>query len=229
MANKEAHKNDLLEKPEAIQERLVHAESWIEQNSKLVIGIAVAFLLIVGGYFAFTLYKANQNQAAQKEMFQAQYYFEQDSLELALNGDGNNLGFIQIIDDYKFSDAAKLANYYVGAIYLKQGKFEAARLYLQDFSSNDLLIQARAYSLIGDTYMEEGNYESAAKFYSKAGNYEPNKFFSPSYLMKEALAHELANQKDKAVKVYDQIIEKYWDSSEYQNARKYKAKLTGNS
>jgi TolA-binding protein len=146
-----------------------------------------------------------------------------------LNGDGNNLGFIDIIDEYKFSDAANLAHFYAGVSYLKQGNYEAARLYLQDFSSNDLLVQARAYSLIGDAYMEEENFEEAATYYDKAAAYKPNRFFTPTYLMKAALAYEKLNQAEKAKAAYDQIITKYWESSEYQNARKFKAKLESNS
>jgi len=229
MAKKVEHKHELLENSDALKEKLVVAESWIEQNPKPVIGIAAAVLLVVGGYFGFTYYKNNQNVAAQKDMFQAVYYFEADSLNLALNGDGNNLGFLAIIEDYGITDAGNLANYYAGASYLKQGKYELARLYLEDFSSSDLLVQARAYSLTGDAYMEEKNYEEAARFYSKASNYKPNKYFSPTYLMKEALAYEKLNQNDKAKEAYDKIINQYWDSSEYNNARKFKARLESNS
>ena len=229
MAKKVEHKHELLENSDALKEKLVVAESWIEQNPKLVIGIALAVLVVVGGYFGFEYYKNNQNIAAQKDMFQAVYYFEADSLNLALNGDGNNLGFLAIIEDYGITDAGNLANYYAGASYLKQGKFELARLYLEDFSSSDLLVQARAYSLTGDAFMEEKNYEEAARFYNKASNYKPNKFFSPTYLMKEALAYEKLNQNDKAKEAYDKVINQYWDSSEYNNARKFKARLESNS
>lgn len=228
MAKKEEHKHELLENPEALKEKLVGAETWVESNSKVVMGFGLAVVLIVAGYLGFTWYKNSQNAQAQKEMFQAVFYFEADSLDKALNGDGNNLGFLAIIDDYGFSDAANLANYYAGAAFLKQGKFEVARLYLEDFSSGDLLIQARAYSLIGDTYMEEEKYEDAARYYSKAANYKPNKYFSPTYLMKEALAYEKLNQNDKAKQTYDKVITLYWDSGEYQNARKLKARLETN-
>jgi tetratricopeptide (TPR) repeat protein len=229
MAKKVEHRNEILESPEALADRLQGAETWIERHPKTVAGVAVAIALIVGGYFGFRYYIENQNTEAQQEMFQAVYYFEADSLNLALNGDGNKLGFKDIASDYKFTDAANLANYYSGAIYLKQGKFELARLYLEDFSSKDLLVQARAYSLIGDTYMEEKNFENAAKYYQKAADYKPNKYFTPSYLMKAALAFEKSNQNDKAMEVYDKVITEYWDSSEYQNARKLKAKLEGNA
>jgi tetratricopeptide (TPR) repeat protein len=229
MAKKEEHKHELLENPDALKEKLIGAETWLERNPKAVIGVAVVIVLIVGGFFGFQYYKDNQDKEAQQEMFQAVYYFEQDSLDQALNGDGNNLGFIAIIQDYGITETANLANYYAGAAFLKQGKFEVARLYLEDFSSSDLLVQARAYSLIGDTYMEEEKYEDAAKFYGKAANYKPNKYFSPAYLMKEALAYEKLNQNEKAIAVYDKIIDEFWDSPEYQNARKFKAKLESNS
>src|SRR3990170_5512157 len=159
MAKKEEHKHELLENPEALKEKLVGAEHWLERHPKIIVGIAAGILIIVGGYFAFNYYKNNQNILAQNEMFQAVYYFEADSLDKALNGDGNNLGFLQIIDEFGITDAANLANYYAGVSYLKQGKYELSRLYLEDFSANDLLIQARAYSLFGDAFMEEKKYD----------------------------------------------------------------------
>lgn len=228
MAKKDETK-DLLQNPEVLAEKLEGAENWLEQNSKLVTGIVGVLLLIVAGYFGFMYYKSSQDAQAQRDMFQAVYYFEADSLNLALNGDGNNLGFIDIINDYKFSDAANLAHFYAGVAYLKQGKYEAARLYLEDFSSNDLLVQARAYSLIGDAYMEEEKFEDAAKYYAKAAAYKPNKFFTPTYLMKAALAYEKLNQLEKAKEAYEQIITKYFESAEFTNARKFKAKLESNS
>jgi tetratricopeptide (TPR) repeat protein len=229
MAKRVEHRHEILENPEAIQEKLVGAEMWLESNSKVVIGLAIGVALIVAGYFGYQYYKSSQNEIAQQEMFQAVYYFEADSLDKALNGDGNDLGFLNIIEDYGITDAANLANYYAGAIYLKQGKYSVARMYLQDFSSNDLLVQARAYSLIGDTYMEENNFEEAAKFYNKAANYQANKFFSPAYLMKEALAYEKANKISEAKEAYEKVIAQYWDSAEYQKARKMKARLDNNS
>jgi tetratricopeptide (TPR) repeat protein len=228
MAKKEENK-DLLENPEVIQEKLVSAEGWLEQNPKTAIGIVTVILLVIGGYFGYRYYNGNQDTIAQKEMFQAIRYFESDSLNLALNGDGNILGFLQIIEDYSSTDAGNLANFYAGATYLKQGKYPLAIFHLEDFKSNDLLVQARAYSLIGDAYMEQNNFEEAAKYYSKAASYKPNKEFTPSYLMKAALAYEKLNQNQKAIDAYSTIIEKFWDSSEIQNAKKYKARLEANS
>lgn len=223
------HKHELLENPEALKEKLIDAESWLERNPKTTGGIALVIVLIVGGFFGFQYYKGTKDAEAQREMFQAVYYFEQDKLDSALKGDGNNLGFEAIIADYGMTEAANLANYYAGLCYLKQGDLKLARYYFEDFSSNDVLVQARAYSLIGDTHMDEENYAEAANFYGKAADYKPNKYFSPGYLMKQALAYEKLKDFEKAKATYDKIISDFVDSNEYQNARKLKAKLESNS
>lgn len=228
MAKKEENKN-VLENQEVIAEKVQGAEHWVEENPKIVFGALGVIVLIVGSYFGYRYWANSQDEQAQKEIFQAQRYFEADSLDLAMNGDGNVLGFKQIIEDYPMTKAGNLANFYAGAICLKQGKFPLAIVYLNDFSSNDKLVQARAYSLTGDAYMEQKKYEEAAEFYTKAANYEPNKYFSPTYLMKAALAYEKLNQNDKAIKAYERIIDEFWDSSDVQNAKKYKARLDGNS
>ena len=104
-----------------------------------------------------------------------------------------------------------------------------AVFHLEEFSANDLLVQPRAYSLMGDAYMEQKDFENAAKYYDKASSYKPNKEFTPIYLMKAALAYEKLNNAEKAKAAYQTIIDTYWDSSEVQNAKKYKAKLEANS
>src|ERR1700741_2308381 len=119
MAKKEDNK-DLLESPEAIKEKFVGVEHWAENNQKIVWGIVAGLILLVGAFFGYRYYIDSQDEVAQSEMFQAVRYFEMDSLNLALKGDGNNLGFEQIVEDYPMTDAGNLANYYAGAIALKQ-------------------------------------------------------------------------------------------------------------
>lgn len=226
---KNEEKKDVLENAEVLAEKVEGVEHWIEEHPKIVFGVLGAIVLIVGGYFGFRYWTTSQDEQAQKDMFQAVRYFEADSLDLAMNGDGNNLGFKQIIEDYSMTDAGNLANFYAGAVCLKQGKYQLAVFYFEDFKSSDELVQARAYSLMGDAYMEQKKYEDAGTYYSKAASHRPNKYFTPSYLMKAALAYEKANQNDKAIKAYQQVIDEYWESTEFQNARKFKARLDGNS
>ncbi len=47
--------------------------------------------------------------------------------------------------------------------------------------------------------MEQNKLEDAVGAYREASNYKPNKYFTPAYLLKEALAYEKLNQNDKAI------------------------------
>lgn len=200
-------------------------ETWIEDNSKIVFGFVGVLILAGAGFFGYQWWNGKQNAVAQQEMFQAVRFFEADSLDLAMKGTANVAGFETIIDEYGSTAAGNLANYYAGVISLKQGKYSLAVFYLKDFKSSDLLVQARAYSLLGDAYMEQNDFSNAADAYHKASNYEPNKYFTPGYLLKEALAYEKQNQNDNAVKAYDRLINEFWDAQEVNTAKKLKARL----
>lgn len=215
----------ILEDSDLVVEKLESAEDFFKTNQKWVYIIVGAILLAVVGIFGFNYYKQSQEEIAQNELFRPINYFESDSVSKALKGDGNTMGISAIADEYGITKAGNLAAYYAGAAYLKDGKFQEAIDHLKDFSSSDILVQARAYSLIGDANMELKKYDEAANNYDKAANYNPNKFFSPQYLMKEALAHEKNGDNQAALKAYDEIIEKYFDSQEYNDARKHKARI----
>lgn len=219
--------NDLLENPDAIATSLGRGESFLKENAKVVGGLIGLAVLVIAGILFFQINKANQNETAQGEMFQAVYFYEQDSVDLALNGDGVNPGFLAIIDEYSGTDAANLSNFYAGSIYLSQGEFQKAVDHLKNFSSDDYFVQAKAYSLIGDAYMELGNHSEAINFYNKAVNYKANKYFTPMYLNKLAIAYEEAGQLDNAIKAYDRIETEYAESYEFTAARKHKARLEG--
>lgn len=222
---KEPKSESVVEQVDKSQPLAIDPQAFIVKNKKLLTAILGGVAIIVGGALAYYYYNQSQNEEAQKEMFQAVYYFEADSLNKALNGDGNNKGFLEIIDEYGRTKAGNLAKFYAGSIYLKQGKYQEAVDLLKDFSSSDILIQARAYALTGDAYMELDNKSDAIKYYRKAVEHKPNKYFTPRYMLKLALAQELNGELDDAIKTYDLLLEKYYDSSESNDAKKFKAKL----
>ena len=230
MAKKETKKsdqNELIENPEVIAEKLVPGEDFLKSNSKILAGILAVAVVLIGGVLFFQYNTQQQNEKAQAEMFQAVYFFEQDSVDFALNGDGINKGFLTIIEDYPRTDAANLSHFYTGSIYLSQKKFEDALTHLEEFSSDDYLVQAKAYSLVGDANLELGKTEEAIAQYTKAARTNENKFMSPKYLAKLAVAQEEAGKIEEAIKTYTEIEEKYYESFEFAAARKHKARLEG--
>ncbi len=221
--------SELLENPEALRERISGTEDFVKKHAGVLTGVAVAIALLIGGFFGYRYYLDRQNDTAQEEMFQAVFYFEADSLNLALNGDGNNYGFLEITDAFGGTDAANLAHYYSGVIYLKQGDYEEAISQLNDFSASDLLVQAKAYALVGDAYMELEQYGKAAEQYEKAGDHEPNEFFTPQYLKKAALAHQANNDPAAAAAAYERIVDEFSQSTEFQEAQKQHTRLQAKS
>ena len=217
---------DLLENPEIIADK---AEEFFnnKRNQNILYGVVLAVALVVGGV-AFLRYQNNSNnEEAQQEMFQAIYYFETDSLGKALNGDGNNYGFLDIIDEYSGTKASNIASFYAGTSFLKLGDYENAIEYLKEFGSSDYLLQARAYSLIADAFMELDEFEEAISYYSKAVSYKPNKEFTPIYLKKLAIAQEESGSLKEAAAAYKKITEDFPNSKLEQEARKQSARLEG--
>ncbi|HET8860251.1 tetratricopeptide repeat protein [Marivirga sp.] len=219
--SKEKQGSEFYENPEVIAQQLSKTEQFIENNKKIVFGLGGVIALIIVAFFGYRYYMNNQNEEAQKEMFQAIYWYENGEYDLALNGDGNNLGFLAILEDYGSTKAGNLASFYLGSTYLQQGQFETAIDYLEGFSSDDLLVQARSYALMGDAYMELGNYSIAAEQYGKAADYKSNEEFSPVYLMKQGLAYQKANDIEAAIGSYKTIVEDFSDSKQKTEAQKY--------
>ncbi|MDQ2770696.1 MAG: tetratricopeptide repeat protein [Bacteroidota bacterium] len=217
--------NPLLEDPDALAARLVETEDFVRSNRNLLLGILAVVVLAVVGAFGFYTWRTQQDSKAQSSMFRAVNHWEADSLNQALKGDGKAPGLVTVANEYGSSKAGNLANFYAGVASLKKGDYKAALDYLEDFSSDDYLVQSRAYSLMGDAQLELNKPKEAADLYAKAADHNANEYFSPAYLLKEATARELAKDNEGAVKAYDRIINEYPTAQEVAEARQYKAKL----
>lgn len=233
MAKKQTKKSshdpveELLENPAEIAERLSRGEDFLKKNSKVLAGVLVAAIILIGGILFFQINNQNQNKNAQGEMFQAVYFFEQDSVDFALNGDGINPGFLTIVNEYPSTEAANLAHYYIGSIYMSERNYAEALPHLEEFSSDDFLVQGKAFSLIGDAQLELGNTSEAIANYKKAAYNEENKYFTPKYLSKLAIAYEKEGNLTEAIATYQEIEDKYFESFEFSAARKHRARLEG--
>ena len=219
--------NGLIENPEALAQQFSKTEEFVEKNKSVVMVLGGIVAIGILAYFFGTYYISEQNNNAQRDMFQAVYYFEADSLGKALNGDGNNYGFLEIIEEYSMTPSANIANFYAGASYLKLGDNENGLRYLKKFSSSDYLVQSRAYSLMGDASMDLQDFIGAASYYEKAADYNANKQFSPTYLMKAAVANEKSSNYEGAISNYQSIIDNYYNGVDYNDAKKHKARLEG--
>lgn len=205
-----------------VEHALTSTEHFIERYQKTITIAIIAVLVVVGGWLGFRRFIVEpRDDEAKSQMFAAEQYFERDSFNLALNGDGNYLGFLDIIDDYGITRTAGLAHYYAGISYLNLGDFESAIEHLKKFKLNDKLIRTIAIGAIGDAYMELSEQSKAIDHYLKAAKRKPNSFTTPLYLMKAAEIVEKSGSPAKALVYYREIKEKYPESNEGRFIDKY--------
>ncbi len=223
MAKKKAQQTDNLQ---GLESALTKTEQFIEENHKPITYIIGAIVLVVVVYLAFTrFYMHSREKEALSQMFMAENYFERDSFNLAINGDGNYLGFLDIIDDYGMTKSANLAKYYTGISYLHLGQYEDALAYLKKFKTKDLLLAPIAEGSKGDISLEMGNTDEALKHYRKAYKLNDNDLTTPVYMMKAANLLESAEKYEEALALYKEIKEKYPNTVEGQSIDKYIARV----
>ncbi len=223
MANKKSTKDDNLQE---LESALTKTEQYIEDNQKIITYIVGAIILVVGAYLAFhKFYMQPKEKEALSQMFMAENYFEKDSFNLAINGDGNYLGFLDIIDDYGVTKSANRAKYYAGISYLHLGQYEEAIDYLKKFKTDDLLLAPVKAGAIGDAMLELGEKEDALKQYKKAFSETDNELTTPVYKMKAAKLLESMSKFDEALKLYEEIKKDYPQSTEGTTVDKYIARI----
>jgi tetratricopeptide (TPR) repeat protein len=207
---------EIIESPEALQQEVSKVTGFFEENKSTTLGAGIVLIALVAGFFGYQWYKNSQDVEGEKKLYKAVYAFESDSLSAAAKE------MAKISDEFG-GNTQNLSDLYLGITLLKQGKYDQAIEKLKNFSSSDLLVQARAYSLIGDAYSEKKSFGEAIEYYQKAADYKPNKFFTPTYLLKLALAFEANKQGKEALDAYSQITDKFPESAESIPAKKYKA------
>jgi tetratricopeptide (TPR) repeat protein len=208
-----------------IEETLSKTEQYIENNQENLVRIVGAIVVVIALFIGYRkLYIAPMEQEAQADMFMAELYFQKDSFNLALNGDGQYLGFIDIADEYSSTKPGRLANYYAGLSYLNTGDFENAIEYLDDFSSDDIILSSLALGCIGDAYMQLEDADNALSYYEDAASYTDNEFTTPRYMLKQAMIHESNGDYADALALYKGIEADYKSSREGNGIEKYIAR-----
>lgn len=221
--NKNNQQDDSLKNVEVA---LTKTEQFLESHLNLVLYILGGIIVVVLGYLGIQKFIVSpKTSEAQEQMFAAQNYFSVDSFDLALNGDGNALGFLDIIDEYGSTKAGELANYYAGVSYLHLGDFNQAIKYLKKFDTDDVLVGPLAKSAIGDAYVELRDFKKAESAYKSAIDMSDNDFTAPTIKNKLALVYEELGNKEKALELYKEIMDKYPKSGEIQTVEKSLARL----
>jgi tetratricopeptide (TPR) repeat protein len=207
---------------------IAKAKDFWEKYSKPVMVVSTILVLAIGGWYLYKEYviKPKETKAAEA-IFRAEEYYRMDSVNLALNGDGQSLGLLKIIDKYGGTKAGKLAQFYAGSCYIKLNDNEKAVQHLKKFSTSSKPVQARAYKLLGDAYADMGKNAEALSYYKRAArHFEGDEGNSPEYFFIAAyLADKVMKDTKEAISLYKELKEKYPASNQAREADNYLAQL----
>ena len=199
------------------------SEKFIENNKKNLSYGLLAVMVAIAAIMAYhQLYKVPKNNNAAVAIFRGQHYFDIDSFNVALYGNGFDFdGFEYIIQKYSGTKSGNLAKAYAGICYYKTGDMESAVKHLKSFKSKEDQVPFALMGMIGDCYVDAGDVEQGITYFEKAATKANNDFISPIFLKKAGIAYEHLQQFDKAVKSYTVIKEKYAASIEAMDIEKY--------
>lgn len=209
---------------EAVVNAVSKTEKFLEENKKLIWGIIIAIVVVAGvSYACFKWAYLPAKQEAMSQMYKAEASFRNAEYDLALNGDGNVLGFDQIINEYG-TKAGKSVYLYAATCAMQLGDADAALAYISKYSTKDEILGGRAEALKGDAFCAKGEYAKAASAFMSAAK-KSNNVFSAGYLLKAGLAYEALQKNADANKCYETIKEQYPQSMEAYDIDKYIARI----
>ena len=209
-----------------LDETASKTEDWAIKNQKYIFVIVGLAAVIVLGYLGYNKFIAEPKASeAMNEMYTAQKYFDQavngiekDSLyTLALKGGEGKFGMVDIANEYSGTPAGNLAHYYAGMAYLNIKDYANAITYLEDFSSDDVMLSAIAKGGIGDAFAQLNQPENALEYYEKAIAVSDNEFTAPLYLFKAGSIAMTLGDNSKALKYFNRIKTDFPASTEATN------------
>ena len=205
------------------EETLNKSEAFFLKYKNAIIGAVVALIVIVAGFILYNNYVAGpQAEKANTALAKGQEYFAQERFDLALNGDSLGFeGFAKIAADYS-GDAANLANLYAGLSCAQLDKWEDAAKYIEKFSTKgDQMISPAALGALGNVYAHLNQLDKAVSTLKSAAEKADNNSLSPTFLIQAGEILESQGKKAEALKLYQTIKEKYFNSMQYQTIDQY--------
>ncbi|MCM1520555.1 MAG: tetratricopeptide repeat protein [Lachnoclostridium sp.] len=176
----------------------------VQNNPKVIVWtcVAVAAVVCVVLIYFYAFHQPSK-AAASKALGQA-------DIELALGNDSIALAkYQEVAANHSFA-AGNLANLNAAILLYKDGKYEEAIKYLDDYDPTESIIGASSRSLMGDCYVNLKQYDKAISCFKEAVKLSDNNpHYTPAFLIKEATVYrELKDYKAEAA-AYKEIMTKY--------------------
>lgn len=211
-----------------VEENLSKAGLYVVNNQERIIKVIGSIVVLIAIFAAYTKFIIEpKEKEASEEMYIAEFYFQNNNYNEALNGDGQYSGFLRIADNYPSTKSGNLAHYYAAICQLNLAPNDSINYYedalnsLSNFDTDDEILYSLSTGLKGDANLELGNTSEALDFYVSAASNYINEFTTPYFMMKQAFVHETNEEFKLALEIYNSIKEDYPQSKEGFSIDKY--------
>lgn len=215
-------------KQELRQDKVVtfYARAWefVDENRQIVYIAAAGLVVLILAIIGYVFYQNAQSAEAEEMLARIIPVYEQGSFQEALDGTGDRLGLLEIIDEYGSTSSGNLAHFYAADALFNLGDFDQALRHFEAFDKSADFLGASAIAGQAAVHEEREEFEEAGDQYRRAADHFENEVNSPEYLMLAGRAYEMAGLYDQAMDQYEAIQSQYPESAEAANIEVYIAR-----
>ena len=201
----------------AMEQQVSKTEAFFEKNKRaIMIAVIAVIAVVVCAILLNNYYFQPRQDKASTELAKAQELFVQDQYDKALPL------FQKVVDEYSSTDAGNLAQLYIGLCQANLGKWQEAVNAIESFSGKkDQMITPAAEGALGNAYANLNQLDKAVEHLKKAASMADNNSLSPTFLIQAGEILESQGKKDEALKLYQEVKDKYFNSMQYQTIDAY--------
>ena len=183
-----------------------------DERRTAVIGVLVAFVVMVIAFAGYKYYLVGQGDEATARLGSIILTYERGLWEEALDGTAETIGLLEIANRYGNTTEGNLARFYAADALYRLNRKEESLKYFEAYDKDDNLLGAAAFA--GEAAVNEdlGNEKRAAERYYQAALVYENSLISPEYLLSAARNYEAVAEYSSAREMYKLIETRFPDT-----------------
>ncbi|MCY4233090.1 MAG: hypothetical protein OXE59_05045 [Bacteroidetes bacterium] len=179
-------------------------------NRNVLIGSAVGVILIVAGFFGYNYIQDTRNIQAQEFLGAILLEYEDSNYQIALDGNGEVLGLVDIIDRYGTTPAGNTAKFYAANAHFELQQYDLALELFESYDAKNDFLGASATAGRAAIYELREEYLRAGDLFKHAADMDDNNTLrAPYYLRSAARAYVESGDLESAIEVIHEAKENY--------------------
>ncbi|MCY4673835.1 MAG: tetratricopeptide repeat protein [Bacteroidetes bacterium] len=178
-------------------------------NRRILTGAAIGVIVIIAVVIGFNYIQGVRDNQAQELLGAIVLEYEGGANRVALDGSGETLGLLDIIDQYGGTPAGNTARFYAGNAHFELEEYDQALEQFEKFDASNDFIGASATAGRAAVHELQGDFSRAAALFERAADMDDNSVRSPHYLRSAVRAYMAAGEFAAAEEVILEVKERY--------------------